>query len=310
MIPKPEHPRPQFFRPDWVNLNGRWQFEVDTADSGLERGLRTRDLTDEILVPFAPESEASGIGNTDFLEAVWYRRTVTGAGRLGRSRVILHFGAVDHDATVWVNDVEVVRHRGGFTSFETDITAALAGAREAVVVVRARDTRHGPQARGKQAREYANHDCVYTRTTGIWQTVWLEAVPEVHLQRGAVTPNVGASSFTVELPVSQNRPGWTATATLSDAAGSVATATTRVDLDRAPTVTLAIPADRVRLWSTDDPHLYDLTLELHDDTGALVDRVQSYTGLRSVSIDGQAIRSTASASSSGWCSTRATGPTR
>ena len=83
MIPKPEHPRPQFFRPDWVNLNGRWQFEVDTADSGLERGLRTRDLTDEILVPFAPESEASGIGNTDFLEAVWYRRTVAGAGRSG-----------------------------------------------------------------------------------------------------------------------------------------------------------------------------------------------------------------------------------
>ena len=85
MIPKPEHPRPQFFRPDWLNLNGRWQFEVDTADSGLERGLRDRDLTDEILVPFAPESEASGIGNTDFLEAVWYRRTVTGAGRLVRS---------------------------------------------------------------------------------------------------------------------------------------------------------------------------------------------------------------------------------
>ena len=119
-----------------------------------------------------------------------------------------------------MNGVEVVRHRGGFSSFETDITTALAGAGEATIVVRARDTRHGPQARGKQAREYANHDCVYTRTTGIWQTVWLESVPEVHLQRGAVTPNVGASSFTVALPVSQNRPGWTATATLSDAAGT------------------------------------------------------------------------------------------
>ena len=289
MIPKPEHPRPQFFRPDWVNLNGRWQFEIDTADSGLERGLRTRDLTDEILVPFAPESEASGIGNTDFLEAVWYRRTVEVPSGWGSGRTILHFGAVDHDATVWVNGVEVVRHRGGFGSFETDITTALAGAGEATIVVRARDTRHGSQARGKQAREYANHDCVYTRTTGIWQTVWLESVPEVHLQRGAVTPNVGASSFTVALPVSQNRPGWTATATLSDAAGSVVTASTRVDLDRAPTVNLAIPDDRVRLWSTDDPHLYDLTLQLHDESGALVDEVQSYTGLRSVAIDGQAI---------------------
>ena len=289
MIPKPEHPRPQFFRPDWVNLNGRWQFEVDTADSGLERGLRTRDLTDEILVPFAPESETSGIGNTDFLEAVWYRRTVQVPADWSGRRVILHFGAVDHDATVWVNDVEVVRHRGGYTSFETDITTALAGQGEVTIVLRARDTRQGPQARGKQAREYANHDCVYTRTTGIWQTVWLEAVPEVHLQRGAVTPNVGASSFTVELPASQNRAGWTGTATLSDAAGEVVAASTRVDLDRAPNVTLTIPDDRVRLWSTDDPHLYDLTLELHDETGSLVDRVHSYTGLRSVAIDGQAI---------------------
>ena len=289
MIPRPEHPRPQFLRPEWLNLNGVWQFEVDTADSGLERGVPDRELTDEILVPFAPESEASGIGNTDFLEAVWYRRAVSVPGEWTGRRVILHFGAVDHDATVWVNGVEVVRHRGGFSSFEADITAALAGADEATIVVRARDTRTGSQARGKQAREYANHDCVYTRTTGIWQTVWLEGVPDVHLRRGAVTPNVGASSFSVSLPVSQNRPDWTATATLSDADGIVVTARTRVDLDRAPAVTLAIPDDRVRLWSPDDPHLYDLTLELQDGTGATVDQVQSYTGLRSVAIDGHAI---------------------
>ncbi len=299
MIPKPEHPRPQFFRPDWITLNGSWQFEVDTADSGLERGLRTAELADSILVPFAPESEASGGGNTDFLEAVWYRRTVTVPADWAGRRVILHFGAVDHDATVWVNDVEVVRHRGGFTSFDADITAALAvgaggsgGADggEATIVVRARDTRHGPQARGKQAREFANHDCVYTRTTGIWQSVWLEAVPEVHLQRGAVTPNLGDGSFVVGLPVTQNRPGWTATAILADAAGEVVSASTRVDLDRAPSVTLTVPTGRVRPWSTEDPHLYDLTLTLTDDTGAEVDRVQSYTGLRSISIDGLAVK--------------------
>ncbi|HYI58739.1 MAG TPA: glycoside hydrolase family 2 TIM barrel-domain containing protein [Microlunatus sp.] len=290
MIPKPEHPRPQFFRPDWLTLNGEWQFEVDTADSGLQRGLRTRELAGTILVPYAPESEASGIGNTDFLEAVWYRRTVTVPADWSGRRLLLHFGAVDHDATVWVNDVEVVRHRGGFSSFETDITEALGDGPEFTIVVRARDPHHGPQARGKQAREYANHDCVYTRTTGIWQTVWLEAVPQTHLLRGAVTPNVAASSFTVELPVSRNRPGWTATAVLADETGEVVRARTRVDLDRSPTVTLTVPDDRVRLWSPEDPHLYELILELHDDTGALVDRVQSYTGLRSVSIDGQAIK--------------------
>src|SRR5690242_20270515 len=103
MIPKPEHPRPQFFRPDWLNLNGSWQFEADTGDSGLERGLRSRELAGEILVPYAPESEASGVGNTDFLEAVWYRRTVTVPADWAGRRVVLHFGAVDHDATVWVN---------------------------------------------------------------------------------------------------------------------------------------------------------------------------------------------------------------
>jgi beta-galactosidase/beta-glucuronidase len=289
-IPRPEHPRPQFFRPDWRTLNGDWQFEIDRGDSGLERGLRDRDLRDTIRVPFPPESTASGIGETDFLEAVWYRRTVPIPAEWSGRRVHLHFGAVDHDTTVWVNGAEVVRHRGGFSSFSADITATVAPGGDAVVVVRARDPRGAVQARGKQSREYANHDCDYTRTTGIWQTVWMEAVPEVHLRRGSVTPNAGAGSFMVAMPVSANRPGWTATATLADAGGAVATETARTDLDRAPTVTLVLPADRVRLWSPTDPHLYDLTLELRNESGTLVDQVHSYTGLRSVSIDGQAIR--------------------
>ncbi len=288
--PRPEHPRPQFVRPQWLTLNGTWQFEVDAGDSGLERGLRTRELAGEIVVPFCPESELSGVGNVDFLEAVWYRRTLEVPADWAGSRVLLHFGAVDQDATVWVNDVEVVRHRGGFTSFDTDITDALAAdGSPATLVVRARDPRAATQARGKQSREYFNHACDYTRTTGIWQSVWVEAVPAVRLLRGRVTPNVAASSFTVELPVTANRPGWTATATLSDEAGEVVTAGARVDLDKTPSVTLIVPADRVRLWGPGEPHLYDLELVLTDDAGTVVDRVQSYTGLRSVTVDGQAI---------------------
>ena len=113
--PRAEYPRPQFVRAEWVNLNGEWQFEVDRSDSGLERGVRERDLAQRITVPFAPETQLSGIENVDFLEAVWYRTTVTiPAGWSGKDAV-LHFQAVDHDATVWVNGVEVVRHRGGFT---------------------------------------------------------------------------------------------------------------------------------------------------------------------------------------------------
>ena len=287
--PKTEHPRPQFFRSDWLNLNGRWQFETDRGDSGLERGLCGRDLSEVILVPFAPESQASGIGDTDFLQAVWYRREVDVPHEWTGKRVILHFGAVDHDATVWVNGVEVVRHRGGFSSFSADITAAAAPGGVAIVVVRARDLRGVVQARGKQSAEYANHDCDYTRTTGIWQTVWLEAVPETHLKRGRVTPHVGAGAFTVELPVSANRREWTATAVLSDESGLLVSESVGIDLDRSPSVRLTIPPGRVRLWSPEDPHLYDLRLELRDETGDLVDCVQSYTGLRSVTIDGHAI---------------------
>lgn len=114
-VPRPEYPRPQFVREAWLNLNGRWQFETDRGDSGLERGLGDRDLAGEIVVPFCPESELSGIGDTDFMEAVWYRRTVTVPAEWAGDDVLLHFGAVDHDATVWVNGTEVVRHRGGFT---------------------------------------------------------------------------------------------------------------------------------------------------------------------------------------------------
>src|ERR1700687_198962 len=116
-IPRPEYSRPQFVRPDWLCLNGEWQFEIDQGDSGLERGLLVRELKDRITVPFCPESPLSGIHNTDFLNAVWYRRTVALPAIWAGRRVLLHFQAVDYDATVWVNGHEVGRHRGGFTPF-------------------------------------------------------------------------------------------------------------------------------------------------------------------------------------------------
>ena len=149
-VPKPEYPRPQMVRDRWLCLNGTWQFEIDRGDSGLERGLRTRELGSEILVPFAPESEASGIGDVDFLTAVWYRRTVRIPQEWAGDTVLLHFGAVDYDATVWVNDVEVARHRGGFTPFQADLRDVVSAGEEATIVVRARDPRSGPQARGKK----------------------------------------------------------------------------------------------------------------------------------------------------------------
>ncbi|WP_163540940.1 glycoside hydrolase family 2 protein [Occultella kanbiaonis] len=287
--PRPEYPRPQMVRPDWLNLNGTWQFEIDGGDSGLERGLVTSELSGSITVPFAPESELSGVEHVDFMDAVWYRRTVTVPADWSGRRALLHFGAVDHDTTVWVNGTEVVRHRGGFSPFTADLHGVAAPGEEATIVVRARDPRHANQARGKQATKFKNSECNYTRTTGIWQTVWLEPVPHTHLRRPRITPDLASTSFTVVAALSGNVPGHKVRAVLSDDAGEIATATSRADLDLAPSLHLAVPEDRVRLWSVGQGNLYGVRVELLDADGAVVDAVDSYAGLRSVAIDGTRI---------------------
>lgn len=286
-IPRPEHPRPQFFRPLWLTLNGEWEFEIDRGDTGLERGLLTRELSDRILVPFAPESTASGIGDVDFLHAVWYRRETTIPADWAGRDVLLHFGAVDHDATVWVNGVEVARHRGGFSSFTAPLADVATAGDTLTIVVRARDTPTEPQARGKQSTWFKNTAANYTRTTGIWQSVWMEAVAPAHLRRVDVTPQRADSSFLVVAELSPASGNTVLEATLTDEHGTVATAAIAA-IDMAPRLTLSIPEDRVRLWSPSDPHLYGLELRLTRD-GQVVDEVTSYAGLRSVAIDGNRV---------------------
>ncbi|MCS0499883.1 glycoside hydrolase family 2 protein [Protaetiibacter mangrovi] len=287
--PRPEYPRPQFVRDRWRNLNGEWEFEFDGGDSGFERGLVQRRLQHQITVPFAPESQLSGIGDTDFHAAVWYRRAIQIPAEWSGLNVVLHFGAVDHDATIWIDGIEVGRHRGGFTPFAIDISTFVRAGRTSTLVVRARDSKDASQARGKQSTEYHNHHCDYTRTTGIWQTVWLEAVPPISLKRPRITPDVGASALHVELPLTSNVPGGSVAVTLRDAEGIVVSGTARADIDLAPRVTLSIPASRSRLWSPEDPHLYDLDLELLDPSGAVIDGARSYAGLRSVAIVGKSV---------------------
>jgi beta-galactosidase/beta-glucuronidase len=289
-IPRPEHPRPQFQRESWLNLNGRWQFEIDQGDSGVERGLVEKPLKDSILVPFCPESKLSGIGNTDFLNAVWYRRDLKLPAAWKGQRVLLHFQAVDYDATVWVNGVEVGRHRGGFSSFSFDVTQALAGKLSAPIVVRARDRHDQPKPSGKQAARYHNFSCLYTRTTGIWQTVWVEALSSSYLARPRITPDLGQSLFRVTLPVQHGRSGQRIRAVLSDAQGRVSQAEAIVGHDFQPSLSLEIPRSRRKLWSPEQPHLYDLKFELLDASGAVLDSVASYAGLRSVTIEGKEIR--------------------
>ena len=287
-IPRPEYPRPQLVRPRWLNLNGTWQFEIDRGDSGLERGLRERQLDSTILVPFAPESTASGIADVDYLHAVWYRRTVRIPEDWADDDVLLHFGAVDHDTTVWVDGAEVARHRGGFTSFTADLRGIAKAGEEISIVVRARDTPREPQARGKQATWFDNTGCNYTRTTGIWQTVWLEPVPRVRVRSLRITPNVAGSSFAVSAALTDSIEGGAVRVTVADADGIVATGEVDASYDLAPAVTVAIPQDRVRLWGPGDPQLYDVVVELLEGD-RVVDRVESYAGLRSVTIRGHQV---------------------
>ena len=206
-LPRPEYPRPQFVRDEWLCLNGKWQFEIDQGDSGLERGLLERDLKSEIKVPFCPESELSGIGNPDFLNAVWYRRDVTIPETWADRRVLLHFQAVDYETTVWVNGSEVGRHRGGFSPFTCDLGVIAEPGESVTLVVRARDNRYQAQPRGKQAQTYGPWGAIYVRTTGIWQSVWMEPVPDCALLRPRITPDVGNNMIRLEQALSRSKPG-------------------------------------------------------------------------------------------------------
>ena len=290
-IPRREYPRPQFARPDWLCLNGQWQFEIDNGDTGLERGLKDKaKLDSQITVPFCPESPLSGVGNEDFMKAVWYRRDVDIPADWAGRKILLHFQAVDYDATVWVNGKELYRHRGGWTPFAADLSGVAEAGSKATIVVRARDNTRGNQPGGKQSDQYGRYGCMYTRTTGIWQSVWLEPVPDVHLKRARITPDLANRRFTIAQPISNNTPGLVLRATAGFDGKQVAQAEVAADKDFAPMLDLAIPEADLKLWAAGVGNLYDIKLELVDADGKVVDAVDSYAGMRSVSIDGKAVK--------------------
>jgi hypothetical protein len=190
--PRPEYPRPQFCRTDWINLNGWWSFAFDDVDVGLHdawfNGLR--DFERQILVPFTFEADVSGIGDRSFHERVWYGRAIQVPSEWAERRILLHFGAVDYRTTVWLNGSVVGAHEGGHTPFTCDITRALKEGM-GVRVVRAEDPptdRYIP--RSKQYWEERPASIFYARTTGIWQTVWLEPVPQSYISAVKTTPSI------------------------------------------------------------------------------------------------------------------------
>ncbi len=287
-VPRPEHPRPQRRREEWRTLNGDWEFEGDPGQSGRERGLPETDgLADDITVPFPPESELSGVGHTDFMPAVWYRREVDIPAPWFDGRLLLHFGAVDYEAEVWIDGESVGQHRGGYTPFSVDITDVATPGTTTITVCAADDVRSGRQPAGKQSAAYDSSGVFYTRVTGIWQSVWLEPVPDVYIDDVEIIPDAenallrgtirlgGDMAFhdldlVVRVRLDDNTVGETTV--------EIATRSPRFDFEVSP----------IRRWTPEDPILYDLEFCLQNGEH-VVDRVESYTGFRTISMSDDAI---------------------
>ena len=275
-IPRAEHPNPQWERETWKNLNGPWEFEFDFGCSAVERRLWEKERFDrEILVPFCPESRLSGIGYTDFINGVAYRKNFELSQEELSGRVLLHFGAVDYEASVYVNGTLVGSHKGGYTSFCFDITKHVAPGPNTLFVAVKDDVRSGLQPKGKQAHLYASSGCDYTRTTGIWQTVWLEFVPERHIQSAKYYPDPANGKVTVTGLV-QGQGTLQLTALWEDkpvgeAALSVEDGFFTAQLDLSET----------HLWEPGKGGLYTLLLSFGED------RVKSYFGLRTAKFQGR-----------------------
>jgi beta-galactosidase/beta-glucuronidase len=281
--PRPEYPRPQFLRESWINLNGTWKFAFDFGNSGDQAGWSAdpSSFDQNITVPFCPESVLSGIGHTDFIPVCWYARTFETPSEWSDKRVLVHFGGSDYDTRVWVNGQSVGRHYGGGASFTFDITNALTNGENLFVVCAHDDVRSGIQPGGKQCPDLHSRRCHYTRTTGIWQTVWLESVPNVNLHSVRIVPDLDGSRFVLTPSLSHDARDHTVRAILLDDGNEIGGA-------EAPALNggaFSVKLRNAKPWSLDDPHLYDIRFELLSGT-EVVDSVTSYAGLRKFHTEG------------------------
>ncbi len=271
-IPRPEHPNPQFERENWVNLNGEWEFEFDFGVSGRDRKFYERtSLNSKIIVPFCPESVLSGIGNTDFLNCVWYLRRVKIKNT--NKRVILHFGAVDYESYIYVNGKEVYHNIGGYIGFDIDITDYVNKGEENIITVCAIDGHPKGKASGKQSKNYYSIGCDYTRTTGIWQTVWLEYVENNYIKSVKYYTSIEQKNVQIELETVGSAK-FTARAIYNGKEMGEISLKLNEGISR-----VTLPLKELHLWEVGHGRLYDIELTYGKD------KVKSYFGVRSTRFD-------------------------
>ncbi len=275
-IPRFEHPKPQFERSSWRNLNGEWNFCFDHGRSGVARKYyENSDAFDmKIVVPFCVESELSGIGYKDFMYGVWYRRDFEITEAELSQRTVIHFGAADFKTTVYINGKKVGEHIGGYVSFSFDITEYVDIGTNTVTVYCEDDTRDPMIPRGKQSEEFYSHSCDYTRTTGIWQTVWLEFTAKEYVKFCKYYPDYRNSSVNIigdvegcaDLKIKAYYEGReVGNAEISECAGNFS---------------LNLSLSETHLWEPGEGRLYDLSISFGKD------EVKSYFGLRNIWFDG------------------------
>lgn len=280
-VPRPEHPRPDFVRSGWINLNGEWGFAFDDNSVGEgEKWYLSKDVFNRIImVPFPYQSRLSRINDEGFHNVVWYRREFSLPDDWSSGRVLLHIGAVDYLSRVWLNGQLIGQHVGGYSPFNVDITNAVKP-HENSLVVEAVD-KHGDQPRGKQSSELKPKGCVYMRVSGIWQTVWLELAGETYISLFRLIPDVNRK----QLRISINLAGRTRRTRLE----------ARIILNGAELVKssftlksscsiLKMPLKYLKKWTPETPDLYRVELSLFNDSNRLLDDVASYFGVRTISV--------------------------
>ena len=257
---------------------------MDFGSSGEQRGwTNTKGLSKKITVPFCPESELSGIGYTDFIPCVWYQRNINIPAEWNGKKILLHFGAADYETKVYVDGKMVGEHKGAGSSFNFDITSYVKAGQQANLVVRVYDNlRGGMQPGGKQCTALYSAGCSYTRVTGIWQTVWMEAVNEQALKNVFAIPDIDQQQLVVRPEFYNEGNNNTLTVEVKDGKKTVAKRTSQASNQS----TIVLPIKNAHLWSPEDPYLYDVKYTVKNAQGEVIDEVSSYMGMRKVHISG------------------------